>query len=99
MLSRTAHPLGDVLSVDGDTAGLLSYYRNNVLHLFTASAWIAVCFLNNRRLSPRAGAAPGPHGVPVPAGGAVPAVGRGRLRRTHRPHHRGVHRAKACSSR
>jgi glycerol-3-phosphate O-acyltransferase len=51
MLSRTAHPLGDVLSVDDDTAGLLSYYRNNVLHLFTASAWIAVCFLNNRRLS------------------------------------------------
>jgi len=51
MLSRTAHPLGDVLSVDEDTAGLLSYYRNNVLHLFTASAWIAVCFLHNRRLS------------------------------------------------
>ena len=51
MLSRTAHPLGDVLSVDDDTAGLLSYYRNNVLHLFTASAWIAVCFLHNRRLS------------------------------------------------
>jgi len=51
MLSRTAHPLGDVLSVDGDTAVLLSYYRNNVLHLFTASAWIAVCFLNNRRMS------------------------------------------------
>jgi glycerol-3-phosphate O-acyltransferase len=41
MLSRTAHPLGDVLSVDEDTAVLLSYYRNNVLHLFTASAWIA----------------------------------------------------------
>jgi glycerol-3-phosphate O-acyltransferase len=51
MLTRTAHPLGDVLSVDGDTAVLLSYYRNNVLHLFTASAWIAVCFLNNRRMS------------------------------------------------
>ena len=51
MLSRTAHPLGDVLSVDDDTAVLLSYYRNNVLHLFTASAWIAVCFLNNRRMS------------------------------------------------
>jgi glycerol-3-phosphate O-acyltransferase len=51
MLSRTKHPLGDVLSVDDDTAGLLSYYRNNVLHLFTASAWIAVCFLHNRRLS------------------------------------------------
>jgi len=51
VLTRTAHPLGDVLSVDGDTAVLLSYYRNNVLHLFVASAWIAVCFLHNRRMS------------------------------------------------
>ena len=51
MLARTAHPLGDVLHVDGDTAVLLSYFRNNVLHLFTASAWIACCFLHNRRMS------------------------------------------------
>ncbi len=51
MLARTAHPLGDVLHVTGDSAVLLSYYRNNVLHLFTASAWIACCFLHNRRMS------------------------------------------------
>ena len=51
MLARTAHPLGDVLHVDGDTAVLLSYFRNNVLHLFTATAWIACCFLHNRRMS------------------------------------------------
>jgi glycerol-3-phosphate O-acyltransferase len=50
MLSRVAHPLGDVLSVDGDTAVLLSYFRNNVLHLFTASGWIACCFQHNRRM-------------------------------------------------
>jgi glycerol-3-phosphate O-acyltransferase len=50
-LARTAHPLGDVLSVDDENAVLLSYFRNNVLHLFTAPAWIAVCFLNNRRMS------------------------------------------------
>mgnify|MGYP003376310012 FL=1 len=49
-LVRTAHPLGDVLSVDDENAVLLSYFRNNVLHLFTAPAWIAVCFLNNRRM-------------------------------------------------
>ncbi len=49
-LTRIAHPLGDVLGVDGENAVLLSYFRNNVLHLFTASAWIAVCFLNNRRM-------------------------------------------------
>ncbi|RZA18171.1 MAG: glycerol-3-phosphate 1-O-acyltransferase PlsB [Lysobacteraceae bacterium] len=50
-LTRTAHPLGDVLSVDDENAVLLSYFRNNVLHLFTAPAWIAVCFLNNRRMA------------------------------------------------
>src|SRR3546814_208443 len=34
VLSRTAHPLGDVLSVSSsETAVLLSYFRNNVLHL------------------------------------------------------------------
>src|SRR5699024_11089365 len=51
ILERIAHPLGDVFSVNGDTAVLLSYFRNNVVHLFTASAWIACCFLNNRRMS------------------------------------------------
>ncbi|AXA85078.1 glycerol-3-phosphate 1-O-acyltransferase [Lysobacter oculi] len=51
VLNRTRHPLGDVLDVDDDNAVLLSYFRNNVLHLFTASAWIAVCFLHNRRMS------------------------------------------------
>ena len=51
MLTRTVHPLGDVLHVDGDTAVLLSYYRNNVLHLFTATGWLACCFQHNRRMS------------------------------------------------
>ena len=52
VLHRVSHPLGDVLRVDGeDTAVLLSYFRNNVVHLFTASAWIACCFLHNRRMS------------------------------------------------
>ncbi len=53
LLIRTAHPLGDVLGVEGDNAVLLSYFRNNVLHLFTASSWIAVCFQNNRRMGRR----------------------------------------------
>ncbi|RWA37452.1 glycerol-3-phosphate 1-O-acyltransferase [Xylella fastidiosa subsp. multiplex] len=51
ILTRVHHPLGDVLRVDGDNAVLLSYFRNNVLHLFTASAWVACCFKNNRRMS------------------------------------------------
>ena len=51
VVCRTSHPLGDVLSMQGETAVLQSYFRNNVLHLFSAAAWIALCFQNNRRLS------------------------------------------------
>jgi len=51
VLARIPHPLGDVLGVDDDNAVLLSYFRNNVLHLFTAPAWIACCFQHQRRMS------------------------------------------------
>ena len=54
VIRRVKHPLGDVFSMEGDTAVLQSYFRNNVLHLFAAPAWIALCFQNNRRMS-RAG--------------------------------------------
>ncbi len=50
-IRRVQHPLGDVLMAEGDNAVLLSYFRNNVQHLFVASAWIACCFLNNRRMA------------------------------------------------
>ena len=51
VLERVKHPLGDVFRVDDEKSVLLTYFRNNVLHLFTASAWIACCFLHNRRMS------------------------------------------------
>src|SRR5207342_3271108 len=51
VLARRKHPLGDVISVEGETAVLQSYFRNNVLHLFSAAAWVALCFQTNRRLS------------------------------------------------
>lgn len=47
---RVKHPLGDVLEAPGDMGIMLSYFRNNVLHLFASAAWVACCFLNNRRL-------------------------------------------------
>ncbi len=47
---RSRHPLGDVLSAGDTQAVLLSYFRNNVLHLFATPAWVATCFLHNRRL-------------------------------------------------
>ena len=50
-LQRKVHPLGDVLAAEGDTGVLLSYYRNNVLHLAVCAGWIACCFLNNREMS------------------------------------------------
>jgi glycerol-3-phosphate O-acyltransferase len=50
-IRRVRHPLGDVLVTEGEQAVLLSYFRNNVLHLNAASAWVAACFLNNRRMS------------------------------------------------
>ena len=50
-IQRVAHPLGDVLSCDDKTAVLLSYFRNNALHLFATAAWISCCFLNNRRMA------------------------------------------------
>jgi glycerol-3-phosphate O-acyltransferase len=50
-IQRVQHPLGDVLTVAGEQAVLLSYFRNNVLHLNAAAAWVACCFLNNRRMS------------------------------------------------
>lgn len=49
-ITRVRHPLGDVLAAEGDRAVLLSYFRNNVIHLFATAAWVACCFLNNRRL-------------------------------------------------
>jgi len=50
-IRRIKHPLGDVLMADGDEGVLISYYRNNVLHLFAPVSWIACCFVNIRRLS------------------------------------------------
>ncbi|HUD42883.1 MAG TPA: glycerol-3-phosphate 1-O-acyltransferase PlsB [Dokdonella sp.] len=50
-IERVAHPLGDVLRCGEEQAVLLSYFRNNVQHLFAAAAWVACCFLNNRRMA------------------------------------------------
>jgi glycerol-3-phosphate O-acyltransferase len=50
-ITRVRHPLGDVLTVEPEQAVLLSYFRNNVLHLTASAAWVACCFLNNRRMT------------------------------------------------
>ncbi|UPG85812.1 glycerol-3-phosphate 1-O-acyltransferase PlsB [Luteibacter aegosomatis] len=41
MIKRTPHPFGDVIGASADQAVLLSYYRNNMLHLFVPAALVA----------------------------------------------------------
>jgi len=50
IIQRQAHPLGDIIHVDGKNAVLLTYFRNNISHLLAMPAWIACCFLNNQRV-------------------------------------------------
>lgn len=50
ILSRRKHPLGDVLRFEEDNAMLMTYYRNNIIHMFALLALVACLVLNNRRL-------------------------------------------------
>ncbi|MGH8222914.1 MAG: glycerol-3-phosphate 1-O-acyltransferase PlsB, partial [Woeseiaceae bacterium] len=50
VISRTAHPLGDVVHMAERDAVLMTYFRNNVHHLFAIPASIACCFIHGRRL-------------------------------------------------
>ncbi len=50
VISRTAHALGDVISMREREAVLMTYFRNNVQHLFAVPASIACCFIQGRRL-------------------------------------------------
>ena len=47
------HELGDVIRVKKDQGILMTYYRNNILHLFTASSFIAMSLVNQRQLQRR----------------------------------------------
>ena len=50
-IRRIRHPLGDVLSAEGDPGVMLSFHRNNVMHLVSAVSWVACCMLNTSRIS------------------------------------------------
>ena len=50
VITRTAHPLGDVVHMTEHEAVLMTYFRNNVQHLFAIPASIACCFIQGRRL-------------------------------------------------
>ena len=51
VIRRTVHPLGDVISMAEHEAVLMTYFRNNIQHLFAIPASIACCFIQGRRLA------------------------------------------------
>jgi len=50
LLTRHAHAMGDVIGMSEENAVLMTYFRNNALHLIVMPSVIACCFLNNRSL-------------------------------------------------
>lgn len=50
VLQRHKHPLGDVLQMTEENSVLMTYFRNNVLHLMALPSLVACCFLNNRTM-------------------------------------------------
>ncbi len=51
VIKRLPHRLGDVMQMSEHDAVLMTYFRNNVLHLLAVPASIACCFINGRCLS------------------------------------------------
>ncbi len=49
-ISRTTHPMGEVIHMEEHTAVLMTYFRNNILHLLAVPASVACCFIQGRRL-------------------------------------------------
>jgi len=50
VLTRTSHPMGEVVHMAEHTAVLMTYFRNNILHLLAVPAAVACCFIQGQRL-------------------------------------------------
>lgn len=50
VINRTSHPMGDVIHMTERTAVLMTYFRNNILHLLSVPASVACCFIHGRQL-------------------------------------------------
>jgi len=50
VIKRAAHPMGDVIHMSEHTAVLMTYFRNNILHLLAVPASVACCFIQGRQL-------------------------------------------------
>ena len=53
VLNKLSDSLGNVYSLDEKTAVMMTYYRNNVLHMFAVPSLLSCLFINNSNLSPR----------------------------------------------
>ena len=53
LLNRQTDALGDIISMTEDTAVAMTYYRNNVLHMFAIPSLISCLFVNNSKISRR----------------------------------------------
>jgi len=47
LISRVPHKLGDIVKMSDESAQLIAYYRNNVLHLFAMPSLVACAFIAN----------------------------------------------------
>ena len=50
VISRTDHPMGEVIHMAERTAVLMTYFRNNILHLLAVPASVACCFIQGQQL-------------------------------------------------
>lgn len=50
VISRSSHPMGEVVHMSERTAVLMTYFRNNILHLLAVPAAVACCFIQGRQL-------------------------------------------------
>ncbi|MEH6668271.1 MAG: glycerol-3-phosphate 1-O-acyltransferase PlsB, partial [Psychrobacter sp.] len=50
LIERTPHILGDIIQVAGKQAALLSYFRNNILHVFILLSFLSALVAGNGRI-------------------------------------------------
>lgn len=51
LIKRNLNELGDIIKVEEHQAILMTYFRNNIVHLFALPSFVACCFLSNSTLN------------------------------------------------
>ncbi len=50
VISRSTHPMGEIIRMSEQTAVLMTYFRNNIIHLLAVPASVACCFIQGQKL-------------------------------------------------